>query len=117
MLFMIFMIPKDGHKAPAEYVIDEKMKADMAGMGRFNDSLRAAGVLRDVHGLKPPAAGARLAFSGGAPAVRHGPLPETTEAVCGYWLLELNSQEEAISWMKKCPALPGDVIEVRQIEG
>lgn len=117
MQFMLIMIPKDYKNTPAEWKPGEKEKAEMAEMGKFNDSLRQAGVLKSVNGLTPPAAGARIVFGGGQPAVTRGPFAGTTETVGGYWILELDSQEEAIAWMKKCPAQPGDVIEVRQIAG
>lgn len=117
MQFMLIMIPKDYKDAPADFRPDAKGKADMAEMGKFNDALREAGVLKAVNGLAPPAAGARIAFGGGQPVVTHGPFAGTTETVGGYWIVELKSQDEAIAWMKKCPAKPGDVVEVRQVAG
>ncbi len=117
MQFMMFMIPKDYKKAPADWQPDAKGPAAMVEMGKFNDAMQQAGVVKSINGLMPPAAGARVAFSGSNPTVTHGPFTQTTETVGGYWLLELTSQGEAIEWAKKCPAQPGDIIEIRQIAG
>jgi hypothetical protein len=114
MQFMLFMIPKDYQTAPRDFKPDAKAMADMT---QFNESLEKAGVLKSVNGLQPPAAGARIAFDGDRPTTQHGPFTGTNETVGGYWILELRSQQEAIDWATKCPALAGDVIEVRQIAG
>jgi hypothetical protein len=114
MQFMLFIIPKDYQKASPGLKPDPK---DIADMIRFNESLEKAGVLKSVNGLQPPASGARIAFDGGRPTFTHGPFADTTETVGGYWILELKSQQEAIDWAMKCPASPGDIIEVRQIAG
>lgn len=114
MHFMLFMIPKDYQKASPAFKPDP---GAMEEMTQFNESLKAAGVLKSVNGLTPPASGVRIAFGSGQPTSRHGPFVDTTETVGGYWILELESQQEAIDWAMKCPALPGDTIEVRQIAG
>jgi hypothetical protein len=48
-----------------------------------------------------------------------GPFAETKELVGGFWLIQVKSKEEAIEWMKRCPAPYGDdevsEIEIRQV--
>jgi len=34
----------------------------------------------------------------------------------GYWMIEVNSKEEAIEWAKKCPASNNETIELRQVQ-
>jgi hypothetical protein len=49
--------------------------------------------------------------------VIHGPFVETKELIAGFWLWQLNSLEEAIEWVKRCPN-PHDEeteIEIRQV--
>lgn len=58
----------------------------MAPMGRFNDELAAAGILRFGDGLKPSAAGKRVAFDGDGRRVVDGPFPAVGELVAGFWL-------------------------------
>jgi hypothetical protein len=108
------MIPKDYQNASPELKPDPGAVKEMT---KFNESLEAAGVLKSVNGLTPPASGARIAFGGGRPTSKHGPFADTTETVGGYWIFELKSQQEAIDWAMRCPALAGDTMEVRQIAG
>src|SRR5690606_1636910 len=53
----------------------------MEAMGRFNDELRAAGILRDAGGLKPSSYGKRIAFDGASRMVIDGPFAATSELV------------------------------------
>ena len=114
MKFMLLMIPKDYQKATPDFEPDPKA---MAAMTKFNESLEKAGVLKSASGLMPPATGARIAFDGSRPTSKDGPFVGTDESLGGYWILELKSQQEAVDWAKKCPALAGDIIEVRRIKG
>ena len=58
----------------------------MEAMGRFNDELRNAGILRAADGLKPSSQGKRIAFDGPGRTVIDGPFAETRELVAGFWL-------------------------------
>ena len=81
---------------------DPKM---MEAMGKFNEALIAAGVLKDriMGGLKPPRFAKRVHFSGKNRTVTDGPFTETKELVAGFWLWEVESVDEAVEWVKKCP--------------
>jgi hypothetical protein len=67
----------------------------------------------DIDGLHPISKGARITFQGGKPHVIDGPFIETKEVIGGYWIFEMDSQEEALEWARRVPAEPGDVIELR----
>jgi hypothetical protein len=113
MRFMMLMIPGGYEKAGPESMPDAKA---VEAMMKYNESLKEAGVLLSLDGLHPPTKGARVGFAGGKPVVRHGPFPETREALGGYWMIRVNSQEEAIAWASRCPvAQSDDVIEIRQV--
>lgn len=90
--------------------------AQMDAMGRYNDELRAAGVLLDLNGLTPPAEGARVKFDGPSRTVIDGPYTETKELVAGYWVIQVRSKEEALAWAKRIPfstgVHPGEQVEV-----
>ncbi len=68
-----------------------------------------------LDGLHPLAAGARVAFGKGKPTVTDGPFIKAQEVLGGYWMVEAKSKEELVKWAQRCPAEPGDVIEIRQI--
>lgn len=75
----------------------------MAAMGRFNDELRAAGVLIMAEGLTPTSQGKRVAFDGDDRTVIDGPFAQTRELVAGFWLWEVEDMDDAIKWVKRCP--------------
>ena len=80
----------------------EAMKA-MEAMGRFNDELRKAGILRTADGLKPSSAGKRVAFDGSSRTVSDGPFAQPRELVAGFWLWDVKDMDEAVAWVKRCP--------------
>ena len=75
----------------------------MEAMGRFNDELSKAGILRAGDGLKPSSQGKRIAFDGPGRTVIDGPFAETRELVAGFWLWEVKDMDEAVAWVKRCP--------------
>ena len=88
-----------------------------AEMGRYNEELVKAGILLAADGLHPSSEGVRVRFSGSERTVIEGPFANPNELVAGFWLWQVNSREEAIEWVKRCPnPMPGDSeIEIRQI--
>jgi hypothetical protein len=90
----------------------------LAAMGKYNEELARAGVLLAADGLQPSSKGARVRWSGGKTTVTDGPFTEAKELVAGYWLIQVKSKEEAIEWVKRCPAPTGGgegEIEIRQV--
>ena len=90
-------------------------EADLAAMGEFNEELVKAGVMLTGEGLHPTSKGARIKFSGGKTTVIDGPFTESKELIAGFWLIQVNSKEEAISWMRRAPFGEGVVLEIRQV--
>jgi hypothetical protein len=89
----------------------------IAAMGKYNEELVKAGVMLAGEGLQPSSKGARITFSGEKRTVTKGPFPER-ELIAGFWMFQVNSMEEAIEWVKRCPdPLPGSEaeIEIRQV--
>jgi hypothetical protein len=89
----------------------------MTDMGRFNEELVQAGVMLAGEGLRPSSNGVRVKFSGSERTVIDGPFGHTSELVAGFWLWQLDSMEEAIEWVRRCPnPMPGDSeIEIRPL--
>jgi hypothetical protein len=72
-------------------------------MGRYNEELVKAGIMLDGDGLKPSSKGVRVKFSGKNRTVVDGPFAETKELIAGYWIWQVQSMEEAIEWVRRCP--------------
>jgi PhnB protein len=78
-------------------------EALLHAMGKFNEDLVNAGIMESGDGLKPSSQGFRVRFSGDKRIVTAGPFTETNELIAGYWIWNVNSIEDAIEWVKKCP--------------
>lgn len=86
-------------------------------MGQYNETLVNAGVLLAGEGLHPSAKGKRVRFSGTNRMVIDGPFVETKELIAGFWLWQVQSMDEAIEWVKRCPNPTGveSEIEIRPV--
>lgn len=86
---------------------------------RFNEEMHQAGVLVASEGLNPAAPGARIAVANGKRYVVDGPFAESKELVGGFYLIEVDSLDEAVAWALRAPSGFGsdDVLEVRQLTG
>lgn len=88
-------------------------------MAEHLDTLAADGRFLAGEGLKPTRDGVRVSFSNGRKAVvLDGPFAETKELVAGFSIIEAESIEDAVAWVKGWPAedAHGDAeIEVRPI--
>jgi hypothetical protein len=108
---MMLMIPKGYEKAAPGTMPDAKA---VEAMMKYNEELQKAGILLGLDGLHPPSMGARVSFTGGKPSVTDGPFIESKEVLGGYWMIQVQSKEEAIEWAKRCPGSDSEVIEIRR---
>lgn len=92
-------------------------EALLTAMGNYNEELVKAGIMQAGEGLHPSSKGVRVVFSGDKRTVIDGPFAETKELICGFWIWKVESMQEAIEWLKRCPnPLLGEaVIEIRPI--
>jgi hypothetical protein len=75
----------------------------LTAMGKYNEDLVKAGVMLAGEGLHPSSKGARVKSSKGKITVTDGPFTETKELICGFWIWQVKSMEEAIEWAKRMP--------------
>ncbi len=87
----------------------------MEAMGRYNQELFDAGIMKSGDGLKPSSEGKRIRFDGADRTVTDGPFSATNELVAGYWIWEVKDMDEAVEWAKRAPnPMPGPSdIEIR----
>ena len=93
---------------PTKEIIDQ--------MGEYNQKLIDAGARISGEGLHPSSRGFRIRFEGDGKTTRiDGPFAETKELLAGYWLIKVNSPEEAEQWARQVPFGPGEELEVRRV--
>ncbi|MGE8158823.1 YciI family protein [Paraburkholderia sp. NPDC080076] len=103
-------------KATAESEAGQMPSTELiAAMGRYNEELVKAGIMLGGDGLKPSSRGVRVRFSGKDRTVVDGPFAETKELIAGYWIWQVQSMDEAIEWVRRCPnPMPSESeIEIR----
>src|SRR5262245_58747364 len=96
----VMVIVKASKESEAGVMPSEQLLRDMT---KFNEELVNAGVMLAGEGLHTSSKAKRVHFSGTKRMVTDGPFPETKELIAGYWIWKVNSMEEAVEWLKKCP--------------
>jgi hypothetical protein len=121
MLMMIGPAPKEGEGILAWSQGD--IEAHMAFMHALNADLRRSGALVDAQGLDyPPRPKIVRAGADRKPLVTDGPFIETKEHLFGYWIVQVDTPDEAYVIAARASAAPGPggqplnmPIEVRQV--
>jgi hypothetical protein len=114
----VMVLVKATEDSEKGFRLTPETKASLAAMGKFNDELRAAGILLSADGLTPSSQGKRVALDGTGRTVIDGPFAPARELVAGFWLWEVKDMDEAVAWVKRCPnpmQEPSE-IEIRPIE-
>ena len=108
MRFIITAQPGQESKAVQP---DEKL---MTTYMQFNEELHRAGVLVASEGLNPAGRGARVEVRNGKRAIVDGPFAESKELVGGFYIVEVDSLDEAVKWALRCPVGLGfdDVLQI-----
>jgi len=88
-----------------------------AAIGQYMQEAAMAGVLLSGEGVAPSSAGARVEVTDENVRVIDGPFAEAKELIAGFWIFNVQSKQEAIDWVRRCPnPHDGDAeIEIRQI--
>jgi hypothetical protein len=111
----VIVLIKANDKTEAGEMPSEKMLAEM---GKYNEELVKAGVMLAGEGLHPSSKGARVSFSKGKLTVTDGPFTESKELICGFWIWQVKTMEEAIEWAKRMPNPDNEEegeVEIRQV--
>jgi hypothetical protein len=102
-MMRVMVLVKATENSEKGFILTPETKKMMEAMGKFNDELRKAGILREADGLKPSSHGKRVAFDGPNRKVIDGPFAHPRELVAGFWLWEVKDMDEAVAWVKRCP--------------
>ena len=121
---MKYILLMNGTKADCDWYLKwskEELQAQFAFMHAFNKELKDSGAFVAAEGLAfPDQARIVVAGSDGAP-ITDGVFPEAKEFLMGYWIVDVESAEEAYRIAARASAAPGNKdrgnqpIEVRQV--
>jgi hypothetical protein len=86
-----------------------------AQMVEFAEELRSRKVLKAVESLTSQGDGARVSSVKGDLRVVDGPFAEAKEMIGGFFLLDVETRDEAVAIAAACPAAQWCTIEVRKV--
>lgn len=92
---------------------DAAMKAVYDAHMAYAGEMEAAGVLRGGEELKPVATATTVRFEAGRAELLDGPFAETREQLGGFYLIEVDSLDEALAWARRMPGMDSGCVEVR----
>jgi hypothetical protein len=93
----------------------EQMEQMYAAHREYGQQLTAAGAMRGGSELKPVSTATSVRFANGRPKTMDGPFAETKEQLAGYYVIEVNDLEQAISWAEKMPGMADGTVEIRPL--
>lgn len=93
----------------------EEMETAYRQHGAYAAAMEEAGVMRGGAELKPVTTATTVRFENGLKKTIDGPFAETKEQLGGYYLIEVEDVDEAISWADKMPCMQNGAVEIRPL--
>ena len=81
----------------------------------FTNELRESGAYVTASQLQPTSTAVTVQVQDGETLTTDGPFAETKEQLGGYYLIDVESQDEAIEWAAKIPSARFGKVEVRPL--
>ena len=81
----------------------------------FTEELQAAGKMVAGNALQPTSTATSVRVRDGETLTTDGPFAETKEVLGGYYLIDVESLDEALAWAAKIPGAAYGTIEVRPV--
>ena len=81
----------------------------------FSEALRGSGALVGANQLQPAETATIVRVRSGDTLVTDGPFIETKETLGGYYLIDVETIDEALEWAAKIPSARFGHIEVRPV--
>jgi hypothetical protein len=112
---MRYLLMIYGDEAAQATMSPEEGAQMMSAYDKFGEEFGAKGVLRGGERLRPTSDATTVQVRGGQLTTSDGPYAETKEQIGGYFLVECDNLDEAVSVAAAIPAAPFGTIEVRPI--
>ena len=82
---------------------------------RYTEELQSRGILVGANQLQPSSTATVVHVEDGRTITTDGPFAETKEILGGYYLIEVDTLDEALEWAAKLPSARYGHIEVRPV--
>jgi hypothetical protein len=109
-MLLIYNPPGDWESLPAE-----QRQAISAAYSDFTEELRESGKLVGGDALQPISTATSIRVRDGETLTTDGPFAETKEVLGGYYLIDVETIDEALEWASKIPGAQYGTIEVRPV--
>ncbi len=109
-MLLIYNPPGDWSSVPAD-----EQKRVMDAWFAYTDELRSAGKMVAGDALQPIETATSIRVRDGETLTTDGPFAETKEVLGGYYLIDVETLDEALEWGAKCPGAHYGTVEVRPV--
>ncbi|MDX2235210.1 MAG: YciI family protein [Hyphomonadaceae bacterium] len=96
-------------QSPAE------MESAIGAYAAYSTALAQAGKMVDGQELQPVSTARSITVRGGDMTVRDGPYVDTKEQLGGFYLIDVETEAEAIQWAARCPGAAHGAVELRPV--
>jgi hypothetical protein len=93
----------------------EAAPAYWAGWMAYIGALSDAGIVVSGNGLQHPSTGVTLSIRDGKRQILDGPYADTKEHLGGYFIIEVESLDQALEWAARSPAATNGSVQVRPV--
>lgn len=94
---------------------EDERNAVFAEYGQYTEDLQNRGILLGANQLQPGDTATVVHVRDGQTLTTDGPFAETKEVLGGYYLIEVETLDEALEWAAKIPSARYGHIEVRPV--
>ena len=94
---------------------EDERNAVYAEYGRYTEELQTRGILVGANQLQPSGTATVVHVEDGKTLTTDGPFAETKEVLGGYYLIDVDTLDEALDWGAKVPGAKYGTIEVRPV--
>ena len=94
---------------------EDERNAIYAEYGQYTEELQSRGILVGANQLQPAGTATVVHVEEGKTLTTDGPFSETKEVLGGYYLIDVDTLDEALEWAAKIPGAAHGTIEVRPV--
>lgn len=112
MQYLLLIYSSEAGMAAAPKEAATQMTAAYAA---YTEAMQKAGVFIAGERLKPTNTATSIRIANGKTNVLDGPYADTKEQLAGFYMIEAEDADAAITWAARCPGASAGTLEVRPV--